>query len=594
MDEVYRKIIEATKDTSIVWLHQNGDILEWTDTAASLDGVSAKEAIGKKLRDFFIDADQKKLIPEKLLEEVLLKGQAEFEGWRNNDHKPPYWSKSILVKANDNSIIQLVRDLTSMRKSEDRFRVMVEHAPTAMILVDGSGNIVLANGQAEKLFGYQQSDLNVKKIETLIPERFKSKHPAFRNKFDQEPQARSMGVGRELYALKKDGSEFPVEIGLNPLELNGERFVLASVIDITERKRSEEQFRLVVESAPNAMVLVNSAGAITLVNSQAEKLFGYPRNELIGKKVEMLIPLRLRSRHPEYLTQFYEQPNARAMGAGRDLLGLRKNGTEFPIEIGLNPIDTPEGKVVLASIIDITERKIHEANRLKSNFLANMSHELRTPLNAILGFSELLIDRKVGELTKKQTEYLHDIHESGTHLLRLINDVLDIAKIESGNYKLSIEKFRLQEVADGVTQIVKPLADKKKISIECTLSPELNEVSIDKGKLRQILFNLFSNAVKFNHVGGFVKMKMIKSGENEFTLTVQDNGVGIAKSDQNKLFIPFVQLDTGAGRKHEGSGLGLALTKNLVEMHGGSILLESDKDQGAVFTVKLPIEYKKE
>ncbi len=589
---MFHEILAATGDTFIVRLNHSGHVLDWSDHAMQLDGISSDEAVGKSLDFFFVEADREKRLPDHLLEKVNEQGRADFEGWRRRQNSSPYWCRTILLRTELKEIVQIVRDLTAIRKSEDRFRMMVEHAPAAMILADGRGNIVLTNEQAEKLFGYQREELNSKKIEDLIPTRFKSKHPTYRANFDHHPQARSMGAGRDLFALRKDGSEFPVEIGLNPLEINGERLVLASVIDITERKRSEQQFRLVVESAPNAMVLVNRNGEITLVNGQAEKLFEYTRSELIGNKIEMLIPPRLRVNHPDYLKHFFEHPNARSMGAGRDLLGLRKNGTEFPIEIGLNPIDTPEGKIVLASIIDITERKIHEANRLKSNFLANMSHELRTPLNAILGFSELLIDKKVGELTKKQTEYLHDIYESGTHLLRLINDVLDIAKIESGSFKLSSETFLLQDVSLGVKQIIQPLADKKQISLECSVSPALTTVTLDKGKIRQVLFNLLSNAVKFNQAGGFVKMHMYKSGENEFTLTVQDNGVGIAKADQNKLFIPFVQLDTGTTRKHEGSGLGLALTKSLVEMHGGSIQLDSDRDKGALFTVKLPIEFK--
>jgi len=166
-----------------------------------------------------------------------------------------------------------------------------------------------------------------------------------------------MGAGRELFAVRKDGTEFPIEIGLNPILTNQGSLVLASIIDISERKRAEEQFRLVVESAPNAMILVNQSGQIILVNNQTEKLFGYTRKELFEKKLELLIPERFRRHHPDLRMNFFQQPQTRPMGAGRDLFGLKKDGTEVQVEIGLNPIETQEGHMVLASVIDITERK---------------------------------------------------------------------------------------------------------------------------------------------------------------------------------------------------------------------------------------------
>jgi PAS domain S-box-containing protein len=314
--------------------------------------------------------------------------------------------------------------------SELTFQLIVESAPNAMILVNKEGKIAFVNSFTEKLFGFARADLIGKSIEVIIPQRYRERHPGFRNMFFDSPQARSMGAGRELFALRKDGTEFPVEIGLNPLVTVEGTLVLAAIIDITERKQAEERLRLVVESAPNAMVLVNHEGKITLVNGETERLFAYSRKELIGKGVEILIPQRFKENHPKFRNSFFSTPKVRSMGAGRDLFAVRKDGTEFPVEIGLNPIDSPEGKLVLASITDITERKLQEANRLKSNFLANMSHELRTPLNAILGFSELLIDKRVGELNPKQLDYLNDIHASGSHLLRLINNVLDLQKLK--------------------------------------------------------------------------------------------------------------------------------------------------------------------
>jgi protein-histidine pros-kinase len=491
-------------------------------------------------------------------------------------------------------VLAAIIDITERKKAEERFRLVVESSPSGVILVDRTGKITLVNSQAERLFGYNRVELIGMQVDNLLPARLRDKHPVFRNTFNEKPQVRSMGEGRELFALRKDGSEFPVEIGLNPIESQDGDLVLASVIDITERKKALERFRLVVESSPSAMVLVDHEGKISLVNGQTEKLFGYNRAELIGMLVEELLPLRYRTHHPGFRKLFNEKPQVRSMGEGRDLFAMRKDGSEFPVEIGLNPIESHEGNMILASVIDITERKMQEANRLKSEFLANMSHELRTPMNAVLGFSELLIDKKAGELNAKQLEYLNDIHASGTHLLQLINDILDLSKIESGKSELTIESFNLQEVIEEVIKVLSPMADKKQVKVKTALSAEVEFARLDKHKFRQILYNLASNALKFNQPDGTVTIETVKSGAVHFIMKVKDSGIGIAPENIKKLFMPFVQLDSGRSRQHEGSGLGLALVKNIVEMHGGIIEVESILGQGSTFKITLPIEFTKQ
>ena len=251
--------------------------------------------------------------------------------------------------------------MNQTKHSELTFQAIVEATPNAIILVNKEGKIAYSNHQTEKLFGYARNELIGKKVEILIPSRHHKDHPGLHKTFLATPEKRMMGSGSELFALRKDGKEFPIEVGLNPLVTMDGTMVLVSISDISERIKAEERFRLVVESAPNAMILVNEKGNITLINNQTERLFGYHRDELIGDRLEILIPQRFRGNHPNLRVSFFATPTVRAMGAGRDLFAVRKDGTEFPVEIGLNPIETEEGTIVLASVIDISERKKHEA-----------------------------------------------------------------------------------------------------------------------------------------------------------------------------------------------------------------------------------------
>ena len=254
-------------------------------------------------------------------------------------------------------VLSAIVDITSRKRLEERFRQVVESAPNAMVMISSAGKIEMVNAQAERVFGYARKELLGQPIEMLVPVRFRENHPNLRGSFFGKPVSRPMGAGRDLYGLKKDGSEFPIEIGLNPIETDEGPMVLSAIVDITSRKRLEERFRQVVESAPNAMVMISSAGKIEMVNAQAERVFGYARKELLGQPIEMLVPVRFRENHPNLRGSFFGKPVSRPMGAGRDLYGLKKDGSEFPIEIGLNPIETDEGPMVLSAIVDITSRK---------------------------------------------------------------------------------------------------------------------------------------------------------------------------------------------------------------------------------------------
>ncbi len=365
-----------------------------------------------------------------------------------------------------------------------------------------------------------------------------------------------------------------------------------------------ELFRLVVEAAPNAILVTDSSGRIELVNQQAEKLFRYSRDELLGKQVEMLIPQRFRHHHPSLRELFMSEPTTRAMGAGRDLYACTRDGEEIPIEIGLNPIHTQAGTRVLSSIIDIRERKAAEerfreqteqiaaASRYKSEFLANMSHELRTPLNSILILSEQLKSNPVGNLTQKQVSHADIIHRSGSDLLALINDILDLSKIEAGRMTIMMETISLKEFAESIERSFRPMAEARHLHftvVQETSAPPF--FSSDHQRIFQIVRNLLSNALKFTQEGGItIRLFGEPAGAGRrIGIAVSDSGIGIPEDKQELIFDAFRQVDGSTSRRFGGTGLGLSISRSLAQLLGGEIRLQSRPGEGSTFTLLLPV-----
>ncbi len=374
-------------------------------------------------------------------------------------------------------------------------------------------------------------------------------------------------------------------------------FLLGISEDITERKRAEDRFRRVVESVPNAIVVVDRGGLINLVNAQAEELFGYTRQELIGKPVEILLPPTLREGHPAHRAGYFSHPTTRAMGRNRDLHGLHKDGREIPVEVGLNPIESDGGTQILASIIDITVRKAAEAallaaqaeaqqaNVAKSEFLSRMSHELRTPLNAVLGFTQVL---EMDELTPEQRDSLNHISRGGRHLLELINEVLDISRIEARQMTLSPEPVAVADLLTEIIGLIAPLADGRSIALDTTASGCEAYVLADRQRLTQVLINLLANAIKYNREGGSVTVACAGTEGDRLRIRVIDTGYGIPPDQLDRIFLPFERL--GADQSGaEGTGLGLALSRGLTAAMGGAIGVESELDRGTTFWVEFDI-----
>lgn len=365
-------------------------------------------------------------------------------------------------------------------------------------------------------------------------------------------------------------------------------------------------YRELFEVAPDAILEVDRDGAIGLVNEEAERLFGYSRTELIGKRVEELLPERYRELHLTHRGHYYNHPVRRPMGSALDLWARKADGTEFPVDIKLSPIQTENGLRIMCVLRDITERRrteeqirtlnsslerrnreVERANQLKSEFLASMSHELRTPLNAIIGFSDLLKEQSTGEANEKQQRYLNHISRGARHLLTLINDILDLSKIEAGRLDLRLEEIRLPDDIEEVFTAIRPLAAAKELRLRNEISSRL-EIRADKTRFKQILYNLLSNAVKFTPSGGNIIVEAHAEG-SLLRLIVSDTGIGISPNEIDTIFGAFHQAAETTKGVREGTGLGLAITKRLVELHRGRIWVESEVGKSSRFFVEMPL-----
>jgi len=485
--------------------------------------------------------------------------------------------------------------ITDTEASDQMFRAFIEAAPDAMVIVGDDGRIVLVNRQAEKLFGYGPHELVGRTIEALVPERFQGVHPSRRDGYFQDPRTRPMGAGLDLAGRRKDGSEFPAEISLSPLQSGDRTLVTAAIRDITNRRRAEQKFRSLLEAAPDAIVIVDGEGRIVLVNAQTEKLFGYPRAELLGQSVDMLIPARYRDRHEGHRGAYFANPRARGMGSGLDLFGCRKNGTEFAIEISLSPLETEDGMLVSSAIRDVTERKMAEvvlarakeaaesANRELEAFSSSVAHDLRAPLRGMNGFARLVLETYADKLDDEGRDWLNEIQLNARKMGALIDALLLLARVT--RTELHCESVDLSTLARSLgAQLA---AEEPERQVELVIDDGLR-ADLDPQLARIMMENLLGNAWKFTSQASAPRIELgVREEDGRRELFLRDNGAGFDMAYAKKLFTPFQRLHTV--QEFSGTGIGLATVQRIIRRHGGRIWAEGRVGEGATFYFTLPV-----
>ena len=608
MEGRYRGLLEAAPDAMVV-VNRAGEIVLLNLQAEKRFGYRRDELVGQKVKNIIPEGFAERLIADgtrsaaDALAQQIGTGIELYGRRKNGSDFPIEIMLSPLESAEGILVTAAIRDISVRKEAErhlarmeGRYRGLLEAAPDAMVVVNQGGGIVLLNVQAEKQFGYHRDELVGQRVKNIIPEGFAERLIADGLRSAEDARAQRIGTGIELTGRRKNGSEFPIEIMLSPLESAEGILVTAAIRNISVRKDAEKhlaqvegRYRGLLEAAPDAMVVVNPSGEIVLLNVQAEKQFGYRRDELVGQKVKNIIPEGFAERLIADGLRSAEDALAQQIGTGIELNGRRKDGSQFPFELMLSPLESTEGILVTAAIRDITTRKKSEANLLqkveelnRSNeelgqFAYIASHDLQEPLRMVASYTQLLSRRYKGKLDPDADEFIAFAVDGASRMQRLIQDLLAYSRVGTKGQDLLSTSSE-----DAFQRSLINLRGAIEDSGALVTHDSLPSVLADEMQLVQLFQNLVGNAIKYQNPGiPRIHVSATQNGQNKWIFSVRDNGLGIDPQYFERIFGMFQRLHKR--EEFAGTGIGLAICKKIVERHGGSISVESQPGRGSTF-----------
>ena len=594
MPKQFEDIFEASKD-AIGYAALDGSILLINRAFSKLTGFSKEELLRMNVRDLV--PEQQKVQRDRIVAQALQTGEpAEYEidYLRKNGSQVPVSVSVFVVKGEDGKptgLGAIVRDLTERKRAEEQFRLVVESSPSGMLMVDENGTILLVNRQIEQLFGYERAELIGQPVEKLVPQRMQSHHAGDRAEFFAHSESRAMGKGRDLYGLRKDGQEFSLEIGLNPIRTVDGMRVLASVVDISERKRAEQRLQkerdfidAVLETAGALVVVLDRDGRILRFNRACEQTTGYSSEEVVGRFVWDLFVIpdevdgvkavfkRLRGGEPRNDYENYWK--------GKDGCLRRISWSNTVLTDSNGMVD-----YVVAAGLDITDLKQIQKQLRKTERIAElgtlasgMAHEIGTPMNVILGRAEYLLQRTTDVGMKKG---LATIVTQIERITKVMNQLLAFARREPPARRA----VDLGEIVEESLEMFQERIVRSHVTVEKALEASLPVVHADRDQLIQVLINLVVNSLHAMPEGGRLRLSLGRE-DDHVRLGLSDTGHGMSEEIRSKVFDPFFTTkDFG-----KGTGLGLTVVKGIIEEHGGTIAVESAVDQGTTFWIRLPLE----
>ena len=517
------------------------------------------------------------------------------ENSHNADERPPHGRAPAAAAE------QAQRDALAQLQS------VIDAAVDGILAIDERGMIEWLNPAARAIFGYTVEELIGKNINVLMPEPYHSEHDGYLRNYRDTGVRKIIGIGREVLGRRKDGTTFPLDLAVSEVMLADRRMFTGIVRDITDRKRgeqalrdSEARHRAILEAAVDGIITIDERGTIESLNPAAERLFGYAARDLIGRNVKLLMPNPYRDEHDRYLTNYRETGEKKIIGIGREVLGQRKDGSTFPLDLAVSEVMLGDRRVFTGVVRDITDRKRAErelveakdaavaASTAKDQFLAVVSHELRTPLNPILAAVSYLEQQH--DLGADVKEEVVSIRRNVEHEARLVDDLLNLTRITRGKIELHNEAVDVHGLLRTVLVESQTDVDEKGIQLATALRAGQHYVWADPTRIRQVLTNLLNNAIKFSDPGGEITVRTSDTADGRFRMEIVDKGIGMPPEVLARLFNPFEQGEQTITRRYGGLGLGLAISKGIIDLHGGQLFATSaGRGAGSTFVMELSV-----